>query len=74
LGLKYVARTSEVASFFYERCLMTEVAKLFMPKDGIVYVFCSSLGYGGLESPVAGGDEKAAPTPVRRVWARVVIT
>ena len=53
---------------------MTEVLKLFMPNGGIVDVFCSRLDYGGLGSPVAGGDERAAPTPVRRVRARVIIT
>jgi hypothetical protein len=53
---------------------MTEVLKLWMPKDGIVDVFCSRLDHGGLGSPVAGGDKRAAPTLVRRVWARIVIT
>jgi hypothetical protein len=36
--------------------------------------FVQDLSYGGFGSPVTGGDERAAPTPVRRDRARVVIT
>jgi hypothetical protein len=51
--LKYVAETSEEASSFYERLLMTEELKLGMTEDAIVNVFCLDLIMEAWEAPAA---------------------